>query len=101
MNQWSDGLHGPPVDGGGRNGSWPLFSPTFLVKACLRAPPMVADEAKLANVFTYFFFLTTSGGSRKRNFWYTTLFCNTKYIYGRILVVLLLFRAGVRSQLPE
>ena len=37
--------------------SWPLFSPTFfllLVQACLRAPPVVADEAKLAIVFTYF-----------------------------------------------
>ena len=27
----------------------------FLVQACLRAPPVVADEAKLAIVFTYFF----------------------------------------------
>ena len=26
-----------------------------LVQACLRAPPVVADEAKLAIVFTYFF----------------------------------------------
>ena len=26
----------------------------FLVQACLRAPPVVADEAKLAIVFTYF-----------------------------------------------
>ena len=30
--------------------SWP-----FLVQACLRAPHVVADEAKLAIVFTYFF----------------------------------------------
>ena len=29
----------------------------LLVQACLRAPPMVADEAKLAIVFTYFFLL--------------------------------------------
>ena len=28
----------------------------MLVQACLRAPPGVADEAKLAIVFTYFFF---------------------------------------------
>ena len=28
-----------------------------LVQACLRAPHVVADEAKLAIVFTYFFFL--------------------------------------------
>ena len=28
---------------------------TFLVQACLRAPHVVADEAKLAIVFTYFF----------------------------------------------
>ena len=27
----------------------------LLVQACLRAPPVVADEAKLAIVFTYFF----------------------------------------------
>ena len=27
----------------------------FLVQACLRAPHVVADEAKLAIVFTYFF----------------------------------------------
>ena len=26
-----------------------------LVQVCLRAPPVVADEAKLAIVFTYFF----------------------------------------------
>ena len=32
-----------------------LFS--FLVQACLRAPHVVADEAKLAIVFTYFFLL--------------------------------------------
>ena len=29
----------------------------FLVQACLRAPHVVADEAKLAIVFTYLFFL--------------------------------------------
>ena len=29
----------------------------FLVQACLRAPHVVADEAKLAIVFTYFFLL--------------------------------------------
>ena len=34
------------------------FSQTeVLVQACLRAPHVVADEAKLAIVFTYFFFL--------------------------------------------
>ena len=27
----------------------------ILVQACLRVPPVVADEAKLAIVFTYFF----------------------------------------------
>ena len=43
--------------------SWPLFSPTFfffLVQACLRAPHVVADEAKLAIVFTYFFLVQAS-----------------------------------------
>ena len=37
--------------------SWPLFSPTFFFfgPGGLRAPPVVADEAKLAIVFTYFF----------------------------------------------
>ena len=30
----------------------------LLVQACLRAPPVVADEAKLAIVFTYFFLLS-------------------------------------------
>ena len=29
-----------------------------LVQACLRAPPVVADEVKLAIVFTYFFLLS-------------------------------------------
>ena len=29
----------------------------LLVQACLRAPHVVADEAKLAIVFTYFFLL--------------------------------------------
>ena len=28
----------------------------MLVQACLRAPPVLADEAKLAIVFTYFLF---------------------------------------------
>ena len=52
--------------------SWPLFSPTFFFfgPGGLRAPPVVADEAKLAIVFTYifssfflssFFFSLTSG----------------------------------------
>ena len=31
-----------------------------LVQACLRAPPVVADEAKLAIVITYFFFFLSS-----------------------------------------
>ena len=31
------------------------FRSLFLVQACLRAPHVVADEAKLAIVFTYFF----------------------------------------------
>ena len=32
-----------------------LLDIIFLVQACLRAPHVVADEAKLAIVFTYFF----------------------------------------------
>ena len=35
----------------------------FLVQACLRAPHVVADEAKLAIVFTYFFLLLLSSSS--------------------------------------
>ena len=31
----------------------------LLVQACLRAPPVVADEAKLAIVFTYFFLFSS------------------------------------------
>ena len=34
---------------------WDHQFPQKLLQACLRAPPMVADEAKLAIVFTYFF----------------------------------------------
>ena len=62
----------------------------FLVQACLRAQPVVADEAKLAIVFTYFFLLifsskcrgvhkstllfTNFGGSQEAEFHYATIF---------------------------
>ena len=37
-----------------------FFFLSFLVQACLRAPHVVADEAKLAIVFTYFFSSSSS-----------------------------------------
>ena len=40
--------------GGGRSEAGHCFH-LLLVQACLRAPHVVADEAKLAIVFTYFF----------------------------------------------
>ena len=37
--------------------SWSFHGILKLVQACLRAPPVVAEEAKLDIVFTYFFLL--------------------------------------------
>ena len=40
--------------GGGRSEVGHCFHLLFLVQACLRAPAVVVDEAKMAIVFTYF-----------------------------------------------
>ena len=45
--------------GGGRSEAGHCFH-LLLVQACLRAPHVVADEAKLAIVFTYFFLFSSS-----------------------------------------
>ena len=37
-----------------------IFLLFLLVQVCLRVPPVVADEAKLAIVFTYFFSFSSS-----------------------------------------
>ena len=55
------GLRAPPVVADEANAKFAIvFTYFFLfVQACLRAPPVVADGAKLAIVFTYFFLLFT------------------------------------------
>ena len=42
-----------------------------LVQVCLRGPPVVADEAKLAIVFTYFFLLLVLAACVRHPWWQT------------------------------
>ena len=42
------------------NGLGATLKSKILVQACLRVPPMEADEPKLAIVFTYFFLFSSS-----------------------------------------
>ena len=88
----------------------------MLVQACLLAPPVVADEAKLAIVFTYFCFSPTSGKLPSvkicfpQYFGITRRYMQKKYLLGVNFIFLrkkgyfsdffLLFTASVRSRPP-
>ena len=50
----------------------PPFLTNKLVQACLRAPHVVADKAKLSIVFTYFFLLFWSRRACVRHTWWRT-----------------------------
>ena len=76
-------------------------SQIVLVQACLRAPPVVADEAKLAIVFTYFFLssffflrlllFTHFGESPVRENLFPTIFWHNQKIYAKKNIFLVNF----------
>ena len=70
--------------------SWSLFSPTFLVQACLRAPQVLADKVKLTILLTYFLFFLVSSFS-----FYAFCFSPTSGILRKLIFLILIY--GQRS----